>query len=113
MSRNPARKGPADGNHRAIREAIEAIGCPVMDLSAAGNGVEDLLVPVAVFPVQLPYEAWDREGRLRIWLPVEAKVGRPRFTVAQKRWRVLTEGWPRITATSAQNAVDQIRRLQG
>ena len=120
MSRNPARKGPADSNHRAIREAIEAIGCPVMDLSAAGNGVEDLLVGLrkgaglGVHWVngERKYHRYDHW-----WVVVECKVpsasGRVKYEPAQLKWRALTEGWPRITATSAQDAVDQIRRLQG
>jgi hypothetical protein len=77
-----------------------------MVLSAAGNGVEDLLVPLRCL-------------RDRWWLLVECKVPRyeltastaVRYTKAQIEWRALTAGWPRITATSAQNAVDQIREL--
>jgi hypothetical protein len=103
VTRNPARLGKKDSNHRAIAEALKAIGCPVMDLSHAGNGVEDLLVGVrrkmsAAYP-------W--------WLVVECKVGKPRFTAAQKKWREQTSEWPRLTVTSAQQAVDEVRRMGG
>ena len=120
MSRNPARKGPADGNHRAIRDAIEAIGCPVMDLSAAGNGVEDLLVGLSRWH---GYAEADGvcPGYRRWWVVVECKVARNKrgdatasqFTLTQQKWRDATRRHPRITATSAQDAVDQIRRMQG
>jgi hypothetical protein len=99
--RHPASKGKADSNHKAIREAIELLGFPVMDLSHAGNGVEDLLVAVTS-PVSI-----------RRWLCVECKVPPIKYTKAQKEWRALTEGWPRITVTSAQDAIDQIRRMTG
>jgi len=106
--RHPASKGPADRNHGPIAEAILALGCPVMDLHEAGNGVEDLLVAVAV---RLDRLALDRQGRLRLWLPTECKVPPVRYTLAQNVWRATTEGWPRITVVSAQAAVDQIGRV--
>ncbi len=108
MSRNPARKGKADSNQPAITQAIQALGYPVMDLSAAGNGVEDLLVGLhkrTVFPGQTERALW--------WIVVECKVPPVKFTVAQIEWRRLTEAWPRITVTSAQDAVDQIRAMTG
>lgn len=114
MSRRaPAARGKADRNHRAIAEAIELLGYPVMDLSAAGGGIEDLLVGLRRhIGVDLP----DDE---RSWLLVECKVARNRrgevtesqYTQRQREWREQTAGWPRITATSAQDAVDQIRRI--
>lgn len=109
--RHPARKGPADSNQAAIAEAIELLVYPrpVMRLNTAGNGVEDLLVPLQT----------NGEIRLRWWLLVECKVAHNKrgeatasqYTTAQQEWRALTAGWPRITATSAQNAVDQIRAI--
>lgn len=115
--RNPARLGKKDSNHKAIADAIRMLGFPVMDLSAAGNGVEDLLVGV-VFSA-MPMEGWGHTHRVRGWLLVECKVPRykltastaVRYTKAQKEWREKTEGWPRITVTSAQDAVDQIREM--
>lgn len=107
--RNLAAKGRQDSNHKAIADAIRALGFPVMDLSAAGNGVEDLLVGL----MARRWRSW--------WLLVEIK--RPRnlrgeatesqYTQAQKDWREQTQGWPRITVTSGQEAVRQIREMTG
>lgn len=109
--RHPATKGKADSNHKAIREAIELLGYPVMDLHAAGNGVEDLLVGVRWAE---PYPPPTRGMRIEhAWLCVECKVPPIQYTKAQKQWRKQTEGWPRITVTSAQDAVEQIRRMTG
>src|SRR3989304_3006898 len=102
----PATQGRADSNHRAIADAIRLLGYPVMDLSHAGNGVEDLLVGVRV-----PTDGWEGSLIEKSWLLVECKVPPVRYTVAQNVWRAATEGWPRITVTSAQDAVDQIRQL--
>jgi hypothetical protein len=113
--RHPARKGPADSNQAAIAEAIELLvyPLPVMRLNTAGNGVEDLLVPL----VRLS----DFRIAVRWWLLVECKKARNKrgeatasqYTKAQIEWRKQTEGWPRITVTSAQDAVNQIRALTG
>lgn len=115
MSRNPAAKGRADSNQLAIKQAIRMLGFPVMDLSHAGNGVEDLLVGLRrPSRVGLTGKA---QGGAQWWLLVECKVierestGYVRYKLAQKAWREKTLGWPRITVTSAQNAVDQIREL--
>jgi hypothetical protein len=110
--RNPARKGKADSNHKAIAEAIAVLGFPVMDLHAAGNGVEDLLVGIKRPIGPGGISRYD-------WLLVECKVARNKraeitpsqYTKEQKEWREETAWWPRITATSAQDAVDQIRAL--
>ncbi len=109
--RHPATKGKADSNHKAIREAIELLGFPVMDLHSAGNGVEDLLVGVRKYDPN--FARYDHS-----WLMVEAKVpvsakGVVRYKPAQLEWRKRSEGWPRITVTSAQDAVEQIRRMTG
>ena len=111
--RNPARLGRADSNHKAIAQAIRLLGFPVMDLSHAGGGVEDLLVGLTRRLANLHLQ--------RFWLLVEAKVARNKrgeatpsqFKPAQKKWREQTQGWPRITVTSAQDAVEQIRRMTG
>ena len=112
MSRNPAARGKADRNQRAIADAIRLLGYPVMDLSHAGNGVEDLLVGLHRLIV-------DDAEVICFWIVVEAKVPRNKrgtvqpsqFKPAQKEWRNKTACWPRITVTSAQDAVDQIREL--
>lgn len=119
-ARNPAARGKRDSNHKAIAEAIRLLGFPVMDLSAAGNGVEDLLVGL-----RLPDRRWNGsvwvDGISYRWVVVECKVARSKrgeatasqFTKKQAEWRWLTEMWPRITVTSAQDAVEQIRGLTG
>jgi hypothetical protein len=107
--RHPATQGKADSNHRAIAQAIALLGYPVMDLHAAGNGVEDLLVAVCARGRPLAH----------FWLLVECKVARNKrreatasqYTKEQKEWREETAPWPRITVTSAQDAVNQIRAL--
>lgn len=114
--RNPAAKGRADRNQAPIAEAIELLiyPLPVMRLNTAGNGVEDLLFPLTIWAGVEGHRC-----RVRTWYLCECK--RPRnkrgevtpsqYTKAQKEWREKTEGWPRITVTSAQDAVDQIREL--
>jgi hypothetical protein len=114
VSRNPAAQGRKDSNHKAIADALRAIGCPVMDLSHAGNGVEDLLVGVRCctdWPDVCEVRHW--------WLVVECKVARNKrgevtpsqLEPAQKKWRDATALYPRLTVTSAQQAVDEIRRM--
>lgn len=114
--RNPASKGKADSNQRAIVQALEALGLPVMDLSAVGGGCEDLLVGVT-WTEHYPPPTRGMQVH-HAWIPVEVKVpvskrGAVRYTEQQKEWRVRTRFFPRITATSAQDAVDQIRRMTG
>lgn len=111
--RHPATKGKADSNHKPIADAIRLLGCPVMDLHAAGNGVEDLLVGVKrwVPPLMGEVECF--------WVVVECKVPKNKrgeatpcqFKPAQKEWYAKTQGFPRIIATSAQDAINQIRAL--
>lgn len=38
------RRAKVDGNHKAIVAGLRAAGCSVLDLSACGGGVPDLLV---------------------------------------------------------------------
>lgn len=109
--RNPAAKGKADSNHKAIADAIRLLGYPVMDLSHAGNGVEDLLVGLR--------SNTRHRVMTHFWVVVECKVPRNKtgtatrsqFKPGQKKWMDETFLWPRIVATSAQSAVDQIREL--
>ncbi len=111
MSRNPAAQGRKDSNHKAIADALRAIGCPVMDLSHAGNGVEDLLVGVrrSIGRPLAPHDFVERFEHL--WIVVECKVPPVRFTTAQIEWRHATRSYPRLTVTSAQQAVDEIRKM--
>lgn len=119
--RHPARHGKADSNQAPIKEAIELLiwPLPVMVLSAAGNGVEDLLVPIPRARMCCVAGLRMHEMRADIWLLVECKVPRNKrgeatasqYTAAQREWREKTAAWPRITVTSAQDAVDQIREM--
>lgn len=101
-----------DSNQVVIMRAIRMLGFPVMDLSHAGNGVEDLLVGLHRLIV-------DDAEVICFWIVVEAKVPRNKrgtvqpsqFKPAQKEWRNKTACWPRITVVSAQDAVEQIREL--
>lgn len=116
--RRPASKGRADGTHRPIREAVEALGYPIADIHGAGDGVEDFLVGL-----RRREQRWSAGGpylvQIFFWCVLEAKVARNKrgevaesqFTQAQQKWRALTERWPRIVATSGADAVRQIRAL--
>lgn len=120
-ARAPAARGKPDGNHAAIKAAIEMLGFPVMDLSAAGGGVEDLLVGL-----HRRERRWLHDGsvvvvRVHFWVVVECKVPRNRrgevmpsqFEPAQIKWHGLTKEWPRIVPVSARDAVNQIRAMTG
>lgn len=118
-ARARAALGRADGNHKAIKAAIEALGFPVMDLSAAGGGVEDLLV--GLHRSEVRWHAWGERYVLRVhfWIVVECKVPKNRrgeimpsqFKPAQKEWHARSKEWPRLIPTSAEDAVRQIRAL--
>ncbi len=48
-----------DGNHREIVDALRQAGCPVLDLSAVGGGVPDLVVlrrdkTITLFEIKMP-----------------------------------------------------------
>lgn len=98
-----------DTTHVSIATAIrDVLRLPVKSLHAAGDGIEDLLVAVRI---------WVGQRKVPTWLFVECKTPRNKsgmvqesqYTKAQKEWRAYTDGWPRISATSAQDAIDQIR----
>lgn len=59
-----------DANHAEIVAALKAAGCAVMDLSAEGRGVPDILVS-------------DRRQRLHL---MEIKVGKAKLNKRQQRW---------------------------
>lgn len=101
-----------DKAHAVVLAAIRAIGCPCMSLHAHGGGLEDIIVGI-----DCPVKSCQQHKR---WLLVEVKtpnksgtVKPSKFTPAQRAWYAETQGYPRIIVTSAQDAVDQIRRLQG
>ncbi len=97
-----------DGNHAAVLKAIrEVLGWQCMSLHAQGKGCEDILVAV-------PGGSWHSNHWVMLEVKVpEQRVGKGviyfRYTPAQKIWRERTEGWPRITAISPLDAVDQLR----
>lgn len=95
--------------------AIRALGYPCMSLHAHGKGLEDILVGI-----RCSDQGCKTAGHKR-WVLVEVKVARNKraeatecqFTPAQLEWYKLTEGFPRVVATSAQDCVDQLRRMVG
>ena len=97
-----------DSNHRAVTEAIRALGYPVKSLHTQGGGVEDLLVGVTTDLLG---------GEQKLWLLVEIKrveresTGYYRHTPAQLDWYKQTDGFPRLVVTSPQDAVNQLRRM--
>lgn len=101
-----------DAKHKAVLDAIRALGYPCMSLHAHGKGLEDILVG-------MPGESTPLVSRQPSWLLVEVKTvltestGRVKFTPAQREWYAQTEGFPRLVVTSAQDAVDQLRRMAG
>jgi hypothetical protein len=104
-----------DANHRAVAEAIRKLGYPVKSLHTQGGGVEDLLVGVN-------YDTNTFMGRAKAWVLVEVKRSRNKtndgiwdsqYTPAQKAWYQATEGFPRLVVTSAQDAIEKLRRMVG
>lgn len=112
-----------DANHRSVVAAIRALGCPVKSLHTQGGGVEDLLVGISTrvvtYSARNEYES-NEYGTRRSWVLVEVKVPNKsgtvkpsKFTPAQREWYAQTTGFPRLVVTSAQDAVDQLRRMAG
>jgi hypothetical protein len=99
-----------DSNHRAVAEAIRALGYPVKSLHTQGGGVEDLLVGLTTAALGT---------EVKSWLLVEVKkveresTGYYRHTPAQLAWYERTQGFPRLVVTSAQDAVNKLRRITG
>lgn len=99
-----------DANHRTVTAAIRALGFPVKSLHTQGGGVEDLLVGVTTAALGT---------EVKSWVLVEVKkveresTGYYRHTPAQLEWYERTQGFPRLVVTSAQDAVDKLRRMGG
>lgn len=80
------RRARVDANHGEIRDALRKCGWLVMDTSACGGGVPDLLV-------------W-KPGRV---LLVEVKVRKGTYTPAQKK--AIDQGWEFVTLRSVDDAL--------
>lgn len=98
-----------DANHADAARALRIFGFPFVDLSAVGHGCEDFLVGILC----------GRTTRYGLWVVLEMKVDqnkgpkeRLRFTPAQLEWQRKTGGFPRIVATSAEDAIRQLREMQ-
>jgi hypothetical protein len=98
-----------------VAEAIRALGYPVKSLHTQGGGVEDLLVGIN-------YNTRTFVGHAKAWVLVEVKRSRNKtndgiwesqYTPAQRAWYAQTKGFPRLVVTSAQDAIDQLRRMTG
>ena len=104
-----------DQTHKGIADALRALGLPFRSLHTQGGGVQDFLVGVRGCSEPACTSHPPR------WVLVEAKTPRNKrgeatesqFTPAQKEWYAATEGFPRLVVTSAQDAVDQLRRMAG
>lgn len=101
-----------DSNHAAVLAAIRTLGYPCMSLHAHGGGLEDIIVGLRS----------DCRYTDKSWVLVEVKKSRNKtndgiwasqYTPAQREWYAQTEGFPRLVVTSAQDAVDQLRRMAG
>jgi hypothetical protein len=76
---NMKMRGRKDNNHDAIKEAFEKNGCDVLDLSAMGQGVPDLLVHYAyvwhAVEVKNPKTSYGRKGLNKNQLALRDRVG--------------------------------------
>ena len=78
------RAAKVDANQAAVVAALRAAGCGVVDLSAVGKGVPDLLVHPPTYP----------ECRMVVLMEVKNKKGRgDKLTVAQEKFHATWKGW--------------------
>lgn len=97
-----------DGNHKPTLDALRALGYPCKSLHTQGGGCEDILVGIPGGKLQGPR-----------WVLLEMKVPTSKrgtvkpsaFTPAQVAWYERTKGYPRIIATSAEDAATQLLGL--
>lgn len=99
MTRRAAR---VDGNHTAIKQNLERLGCEVEDTSGVGGGFPDLIV--------------GKRGRavfLEIKDPSQPPSGR-RLTPAQEKWhaRWKAQGVPVFVVETFEEAVDAVFERQ-
>lgn len=121
-ARARAAKGKADSCQPDVIRAVKLLGLKYKPLSAAGQGIEDLLVLMPRRPVDVPIP--DGIHRISVpasWLFIECKVPRNKagtitpsqYKPAQIAWRAETPEGPRITCVSLEDALKQLRGLLG
>lgn len=86
-----------DSNHKAIVDALKAIGCSVLDLAAVGGGCPDILAANASRTVLMEIK---RPG------VIGKKAGKLRASVVEKQTK-FREAWrgPIATVTSIEEAI--------
>lgn len=101
-----------DAKHKAVLDAIRALGYPCMSLHAHGKGLEDILVAVRCLD-EVALEVH------KSWLLVEVKTierestGYYRHTPAQEEWYEKTEGFPRLIVFGADDAQAKMKARYG
>lgn len=91
------RAARTDHNHAAIMRALKDAGCGVVDLSAVGGGVPDLLVHPPTFP----------DCRMVVLLEIKdgaKSASRRTLTPAQQKFHAGWKGWL-FTVTSVDEAL--------
>ena len=88
--RIPARHGRKDANHSEIVEALERVGCGVVDMSPLGKGVPDLLVSVK-----------NRYGRHLVLMEIKTAAGK----VRKSQLAFEAEGWEVFLVRSVEDAL--------
>ena len=92
------RKAKTDANQAEIVRALKEAGCGVIDLSAVGKGIPDLLVHPPTFP----------ECRMAVLMEVKNKKGRgDKLTAAQEKFHAEWKGWI-FRVTSVDEAIKAV-----
>ena len=99
MSRGPkwfmAKRGRKDANHASIRDALRKLGHFVVDTSACGDGVLDLLV-------------YDRLNNA-VWLEVKSPDGKLRISQLEFISKLDARGIHHAVARTLDEALEAIR----
>lgn len=86
------RAAKVDANHGEIVRALRQAGCGVVDLSAVGNGVPDLLVHPPTFP----------DCRMAVLMEIKDGKKPPshrKLTEEQARFHAQWKGWIHVVRT--------------
>jgi hypothetical protein len=102
-----------DAAHKAVADVLRLLKLPFLDTSAAGKGLEDFVVGLPGCNRPGCQSHSPRFVLLEVKTIERQSTGYVRFKPAQKKWRAMTEGFPRIVATSAEDALRQLRDLTG